>query len=77
MDTQFSFSPRDELWRLQNDMKSVFAVQAEHSDRLLRLERRNDEDMRMKSVWGSSSPFPGVLSGTPQQGQSSMPSTSS
>ena len=69
MDTQLSFSPRDELWRLQNDMKSVFVIQAEHSDRLLRLERRNDEDTRIKSVWGSSSPFPGVLSGTPQQGQ--------
>ncbi|KAI4134634.1 MAG: hypothetical protein LQ347_001359 [Umbilicaria vellea] len=48
-------------------MKNVYATQAEHSDRLLRLERRQDDDARVRSVWGNSSPFPSILSGTPQQ----------
>ena len=69
MDPHASFASRDELWHLQNEMKSVFTTQADHSDRLVRLERRLDEDTRMKSVWGASSPFPSVLSGTPQQGR--------
>ena len=69
MDPHLSFATRDELWQLQNDMKSFHTTQADHSDRLLRLERRLDEDTRMKSVWGASSPFPSVLGGTPQQGE--------
>ena len=68
MDPNLAFHPRDDIWRLQTDMKAVFATQIDHSDRLLRLERRQDEDFRMKSVWGTSSPFPGILSSTPQQG---------
>ncbi|KAI9760957.1 MAG: hypothetical protein M4579_001333 [Chaenotheca gracillima] len=56
-------------------MKHVHSVQTEHSDRLLRLERRQEDDARMKSVWGTSSPFPGVLSGTPQQGPIHTPPT--
>lgn len=68
MDSHFTYATREELWRLQNEMKSVYAVQAEHSERLLRLERRQDDDTRVKSVWGGSSPFPGILNGTPQQG---------
>ena len=67
--TQFAYASRDDLWRVQNEMKSVFAVQAEHSDRLSRLEQRQDSDSRMKSVWGNSSPFPSILGGTPQQGE--------
>ena len=69
MDPQsVAFTPRDDLWRFQGEMVRVQEIQAEHSDRLSRLERRQDEDARVKSVWGTSSPFPGVLSGTPQQG---------
>lgn len=69
MDPQSAtFTPRDDLWRWQGEMLRVQQVQAEHGDRLLRLERRQEEDHRMKSVWGPSSPFPGVLGGTPQQG---------
>ncbi|MCJ1316744.1 hypothetical protein MMC15_002065 [Xylographa vitiligo] len=67
MDSQFAFASRDDLWQLQNEMKSVYATQSEHSDRLARLERRQEEDTRMKSVWGTSSPFPSILGGTPQQ----------
>ncbi|MCJ1486464.1 hypothetical protein MMC06_006641 [Schaereria dolodes] len=53
-------------------MKTVYATQAEHSERLSRLERRQDDDSRMRSVWGNSSPFPSILSGTPQQGSYSL-----
>ena len=68
MDLQFGLASRDDLWRLQNEMKNVHATQAEHADRLMRLERRPEEDARTKSPWGSQSPFPSILNGTPQQG---------
>lgn len=68
MDPQFGLASKDDLWRLQNEMKNVYATQAEHADRLMRLEQRSDSDPRLKSVWGSQSPFPTVLNGTPQQG---------
>ena len=68
MDSQLDLASKEDLWYLQNEMKNVYATQAEHSDRLSRLERRQDDDTRMKSAWGSQSPFPGILNGTPQQG---------
>ena len=68
MDGQFGLASREDFWRLQNEMKNVYATQAEHADRLTRLERRQDDDARIKSVWGSGSPFPSILNGTPQQG---------
>ncbi|EKG21616.1 hypothetical protein MPH_01050 [Macrophomina phaseolina MS6] len=68
MDPQsVSFTPRDDIWRIHSEMLRVQQTQAEHADRLARLERRQDEDARVKSVWGTSSPFPSVLGGTPQQ----------
>lgn len=68
MDPQsLAFTPRDDLWRFQSEMLRVQQTQADHGERLSRLERRQDEDARVKSVWGASSPFPSVLSGTPQQ----------
>ncbi|KAL9064844.1 MAG: hypothetical protein Q9157_007685 [Trypethelium eluteriae] len=48
-------------------MLRVQQIQQDHNERLLRLERRQDDDARMKSVWGSASSFPSVLSGTPHQ----------
>ena len=69
MESQFAFASRDDLWRLQNDMKTVYATQAEHSHRIVRLERRQDDDARVKSVWGNTSPFPSGINGTPQQGK--------
>lgn len=68
MDPQFGLASKDDLWRLQNEMKNVYATQAEHADRLMRLEQRADSDTRLKSVWGSQSPFNSGLNGTPQQG---------
>ncbi len=67
MDSQFPFATREDLWRLQNDMKSVYSIQAEHSDRILRLEKRQDEDNRIKSVWGGPA-FANTISGATQQG---------
>lgn len=74
MDPQSQLASREDVWRLQNslqvEMKNVHATQAEHADRLARLERHHTEDSRAKSVWGNQSPFPSVLNGTPQQGTS-------
>lgn len=64
-----AFQPRDEFWRFQSEMLRVQQSQAELSDRVARLERKQDEDSRLKNVWGTSSPFPSVLGGTPQQGE--------
>ena len=72
MDQQFGLASKDDLWRLQNEMKNVYATQAEHADRLMRLEQRADGDTRLKSVWGSQSPFASALNGTPQQGMTNF-----
>jgi ubiquitin carboxyl-terminal hydrolase 4/11 len=63
-----AFQPRDDLWRFQGEMLRVQQTQSELAERVARLERRNEEDSRLKNVWGTSSPFPSVLTGTPQQG---------
>jgi hypothetical protein len=62
-------TPTNDAWRLQSDVARVQQVQADHAERIARLERLQDHDARVKSVWGTSSPFPSVLSGTPQQGE--------
>ncbi|KAF2629309.1 hypothetical protein BU25DRAFT_364399 [Macroventuria anomochaeta] len=62
-----AFQPRDDFWRFQSEMLRVQQTQAELSDRVTRLERKQDDDSRLKNVWGTSSPFPSVLGGTPQQ----------
>jgi hypothetical protein len=74
MDSQFP-ATREELYHVQMDVKHVQAVQINHSDRLMRLEKRQADDAALKSVWGTSSPFPGVLSGTPQHGMSTQATT--
>jgi hypothetical protein len=71
MDSQFAAS-RDDLYHIQMDLKHVQAVQTNHADRLLRLEKRQADDAALKSVWGNGSPFPSVLSGPPQHGQYSL-----
>jgi hypothetical protein len=68
MDSQFT-ATREELYHVQMDVKHVQAVQINHADRLLRLEKRQADDAALKSVWGTGSPFRGILSGTPQQGR--------
>ena len=71
MDSQFP-ATRDDLYNVQMDLKHVQAVQTNLADRVLRLEKRQADDAALKSVWGNGSPFPSVLSGTPQHGLSSL-----
>jgi ubiquitin carboxyl-terminal hydrolase 4/11/15 len=52
-------------------MLRVQENQADLADRVARLERKHEDDSRLKNVWGTSSPFPSVLGGTPQQGERS------
>jgi hypothetical protein len=63
-----AFQPRDDFWRMQDEMLRMHQSQQELADRVSRLERRNEDDSRLKNVWGGASPFPSVLGGTPQQG---------
>lgn len=62
-----AFQPREDFWRFQSEMLRVQQNQAELADRVSRLERKQEDDLRLKNVWGTSSPFPSVLGGTPQQ----------
>ncbi|EEQ83308.1 uncharacterized protein BDCG_00113 [Blastomyces dermatitidis ER-3] len=61
MDAQYPFASREDIWRVQEEVKDLFAAQLEHGERISRLERRRDDDARMKSVWGPLSPFPGSI----------------
>lgn len=72
MDSHFALASKDDVWRLQTEMKNVYATQAEHADRLARLEhQRHDAEARMKSPWGttSHSPFQGPINGPTPQGK--------
>ncbi|KAB8349761.1 hypothetical protein FH972_023775 [Carpinus fangiana] len=44
-------------------MRGLQETQQDHDARLRNLERRQDEDSRVKSVWGGNSPFPSGLTG--------------
>ncbi|KAF5000676.1 hypothetical protein FGRMN_1609 [Fusarium graminum] len=70
MDPRFPVS-REDLYSLQMEVKQVQYTQSNHAERLLRLEKKQADDAALKSVWNS--PFPGVLSGTPQTGPVSIP----
>ena len=71
MEQQLGLASRDDVWRLQTEMKNLYATQAEHADRLSRLEQRQESDPRIKPTWGNQSPFSGIFNGTPQQGRPS------
>lgn len=60
MDAQYPFASRDDIWRVFEELKELRVGQFEQSERLGRLERRRDDDARMRNVWGSGplSPFP-------------------
>ncbi|TQN72892.1 hypothetical protein CSHISOI_02567 [Colletotrichum shisoi] len=66
MDHRFPIT-RDDLFNIQMDLKQIQLVQGTQGERLARLERRQEQDASLKSVW-QQHPFPGVLAGTPQQG---------
>ncbi|KAL9617443.1 MAG: hypothetical protein Q9160_007755 [Pyrenula sp. 1 TL-2023] len=68
MDPQYQFATRDEFWRLQEELKDIHNTQIAQSERIMRLEKRREDDARLKSVWnGPLSPFPGPLGGSAQQ----------
>lgn len=71
MDSRFT-PLHQELHNVQMEVKQVQIVQASHAERLSRLERRQNEDAAIKSVWNPS-PFPSVLGGTPQHGPVQIP----
>ncbi|PGH08977.1 hypothetical protein GX51_01034 [Blastomyces parvus] len=71
MDAQYPFASREDIWRVQEEVKDLFAAQLEHGERIARLERRRDDDARMKSVWAPLSPFPGSI-GTGHHQESSF-----
>ncbi|WEW57813.1 hypothetical protein PRK78_003280 [Emydomyces testavorans] len=62
MDAQYSFASREDIWRVHEEVKDLYATQLEHGERISKLERRRDEDARMKSLWGPFSPFPSAIS---------------
>ncbi|PLB39487.1 uncharacterized protein BDW47DRAFT_13167 [Aspergillus candidus] len=64
MDAHYPFASRDDIWRVFDELKELHATQFEQAERIARLERRRDEDARMKSVWGPLSPFPTSVAGT-------------
>ncbi|KAH6671573.1 hypothetical protein F5X68DRAFT_141158 [Plectosphaerella plurivora] len=66
MDPRFPVG-REELYALQMEVKQVQLVQSNQTERIIRLERRHEQDANLKSVW-QQHPFPGVLAGTPQHG---------
>jgi len=64
MDAQYPFASRDDIWRVLEELKELQLIQYEQSERLTRLERRRDDDARLKSVWGHSALFPTVVGGS-------------
>lgn len=73
MDTQLGAATKQDLEYLQTQMRNVYATQAEHADRLMRLEQRQDGDSRYRSALGNQSPFSTVPNGISQQGSSFFP----
>ncbi|KAL4896855.1 hypothetical protein BDV59DRAFT_198311 [Aspergillus ambiguus] len=63
MDAQYPFASRDDIWRIFEELKELHASQFEQAERIARLERRRDEDARLRSVWGPLSPFPTSVGG--------------
>lgn len=61
MDVHTSDTSRDDFWRLQEALNELSATQAQHSERIMRLEKRHEDGGKVRSVWGSSSPFPSAL----------------
>lgn len=63
MDAQYPFASREDIWRVFEEVKDLYSTQLEHGERLARLERRKEDDARLKSVWGPISPFPSAMTG--------------
>ncbi|KAJ6124666.1 hypothetical protein N7471_011983 [Penicillium samsonianum] len=58
MDAQYPFASRDDIWRVFDELKELHIAQYEQGERLAQLERRRDDDARLRSPWCPVSPFP-------------------
>lgn len=59
MDAQSPFASRDDIWRIFDELKELHREQLEQGVRIARLERRREDDAKLKSVWnGPLSPYP-------------------
>ena len=74
MDAQYPFASRDDIWRVLDELKEIQVAQYEQGERIARLERRRDDDARLKSLWGPTSPFPTLVAGTVPAGKCLRPS---
>ena len=59
-----SGSTRDEFWRLQEALTELSNTQSQHTERIMRLEKRLEDGPRPKNVWAPASPFPSILGGS-------------
>lgn len=57
-----SFATREEFWRLQSTIDALSATQQQHAERIMRIEKKGEDGVKPKSLWGASSPFPSGLS---------------
>lgn len=57
-----SFATREEFWRLQSTIDALSATQQQHAERIMRIEKKGEDGVKSKSLWGPSSPFPSGLS---------------
>lgn len=64
---------RGDIAIIKEELRNMQGLHQDHADRLARLERRQDDEAKLRSVWGSASPFPSLLSGTPQPGREPEP----
>ena len=69
MDAQYPFASREDIWRVHEEVKDLIAMQMEHGERLSKLERRREDDTRIKNLWGPFSPFPYAVSTPVNQGK--------
>ncbi|KAI1938517.1 hypothetical protein LOZ66_003320 [Ophidiomyces ophidiicola] len=70
MDAQYPFASREDIWRVHEEVRDIYATQLEHEERLAKLERRKEDDARMRSLWGPFSPFPSASGHPSMQGMS-------
>ncbi|KAG0161518.1 hypothetical protein PDIDSM_9052 [Penicillium digitatum] len=58
MDAHYPFASRDDIWRVFAELKELHIAQYEQGQRLAQLERRRDDDARLRSPWCPVSPLP-------------------
>lgn len=64
MDAQSPFASRDDIWRVLDELKELHLAQFEQGERIARLERRREDDAKLKNVWNAPlSPYPTAIGG--------------